>query len=288
MQFWIDNPLITRCFEHSCRVDHLHGPVWRLARDDHDCQWHLAWDDQIMSSNSSQPRRKSNILLCTLNNYSLRCCMAAWPTSQINHMITIIRKSWPHHDLAYSFGLLWWQLEIRRALLWLHQSCTMSYDFMLFYICVLRSPFSILHLAFLKQNPLGCEMMWSLWQGFDWVEVETGGEPGRITERKAVTSCFSVTLGKFLLCTGRFFLEAMNGMCCQMSLASLASLVVGWSWLKPGCCYLLFLFLNVVPIQLSSSTLCQGFGWFFVVYYLSPRSQWWLQHGLAVVRSFTE
>lgn len=126
MQFWIDNPLITRCFEHSCRVVHLHGPVWRLARDDHDCQWHLAWDDQIMSSNSSQPRRKSNILLCTLNNYSLRCCMAAWPTSQINHMITIIRKSWPHHDLAYSFGLLWWQLEIRRALLWLHQSCTMS------------------------------------------------------------------------------------------------------------------------------------------------------------------
>lgn len=125
-----------------------------------------------------------------------------------------------------------------------------------FYICCsifLRSPFSILHLVFFKQNPLGCEMMWSLWQGFDWVEVETGGEPGRITERKAVTSRFSFTLGKFLLSTGRFFievilifpekllqntLEAMNGMCCQMSLESLASLVVGWSWLKPGYCYL--------------------------------------------------
>lgn len=45
MQFWIDNPLKTRCFEHSCRVDHLHDPVWRLARDDHDCQWHLAWNN---------------------------------------------------------------------------------------------------------------------------------------------------------------------------------------------------------------------------------------------------
>ena len=175
-------------------MDHLHGPVWRLARDDHDCQWHLAWDDQI--SNRSQPRRKTIISCFPQPFYILICCMKTY--IQANHMIAIIRKSWPHHGLACSFGLLWWQLEIRRAFLWLHQSCTLSYDFMFFHVLLdPLFPFSTWH--FSNRTLWGCEV-------FDRVSVELKWTQ---VENLLFLLCFFVTLSKFLLSTGRFFYDVI-------------------------------------------------------------------------------